>query len=142
MLVRREADRMIRIPSAKEVDLVELQVAVLARIQRYAVIDREREIAVLEEDDEVVKVLERAPSGGDDDGLAGRGDLLNEHPVVAVGTGDLEDLHTKLLTQVDGGFIERRGHRHASGFAGGLDQGAVLLGAHLRVERLLDVADV
>ena len=75
-------------------------------------------------------------------GLRVLGDLLDQHPVVDVRAGELEDLDTKFAAEVDGGLVERRRHGDAAGLADGVDQRRVVLVGQPGVERLLDVADV
>ena len=53
------------IAGAQKIDLVELQILILGRVERDAVVDGQGDVAVLEERHQIVQVLERAAAGGD-----------------------------------------------------------------------------
>ena len=105
-------------------------------------VQRQGDLPVREEGDEVVHILQAAPAGAGDDGLAGPGDLLDEYPVVHVRAGQLDDLHAQLLAEVHAGLVERGGHADAPVEPDLLGQLGEVLEAHLSVQGLLDVADV
>src|SRR6266511_108917 len=115
---------------------------VFRRIERDAMVDGQGNVAVVEELHQVVDVLERRAAGGDDHRLLRRGDLFDQHPVVQVRAGDLEDLDAELAAQIHGVLIERRGHADAVGLPDRLHQADVIFRRELRVQRFLDVADV
>lgn len=142
MFVAGPSDGVAGVAVAEEIDLVEFALAVLVRIGRNAVIDGERDVAVLEEGDDVVHVLERCGAEGDDAGFAGGGNALDEHPVVTVSAGDLDDREVEFHAPIDGLFVERGGHRDAATLTDGLDEGGVVGLGHPGVKNALDVADV
>ena len=142
VLMGGEADGVVGIAVAEEVDLVDFELGVFGGVDGDAVIDGERDVAVGEEGDDVVDVLERGAAGGDDDGLLGLGDLFDEHPVVDVGAGDLDDGDAEFDAEVDGALVEWRGHGDAAGFADGLDEGCEMLVGEAGVEGFFDVADI
>lgn len=142
VLVRRVPDHMVGKPALEEIDLVQLQFVVLRGIQRYAVVDRQGDVPVLEENHEVVEVLQRKTACGDDDRFSRPGDLFDQGPVVQVGACDLDDLDPELDAKIDGFFIERRGHCDATALSYGRHKRNEMLGGHVRIDGLLDIADV
>ena len=70
---------MSGIAVAQEVDLVQLQLVVLGRIERDAVIDRERDVAVVEERDQIVHVLAATSRRSTRSPASRLGDLLDQH---------------------------------------------------------------
>lgn len=122
LFVRRETDDIVRIASAQEIDLVELDFVVFGRVERDAVVDRQRNAAAIEELDQVVDILQRRATGGDDDRLFGGRNLLDQDPVVDVRTGDLDELDAKLDAKLHRDFIERRRHGDAACLSDGVDQ--------------------
>ena len=63
-------------------------------------IDCQRNTAVGEELDEVVDILQRGAAGRDDDRFLGGGDLLDQDPVVEIGTCQLEDVDAEFDAQI------------------------------------------
>ncbi len=140
--VRRQADDVVGIAPSEIVDLIEVEVAVLGRIERDAMIERERNIAPLEKAHQVVEVLFRGAAGRDDHRAARARDLLQQRPVVHVGAGDLDDRHIEFDAEVDRGLVERRRHRDAAQAADFLDQAREIGFRQLGLLRLLDVTEV
>ena len=105
-------------------------------------VDRQRDIAVLEERDQVVEILQRDPPVETMTGLRvlaifsiSNQSFRSELAILMIGNAEL-------AAEVDRLLVERRGHGDAGGLADGFDQrGEVVLG-QLRVERFLDVANV
>ena len=126
----------------QEVDLVELQVAVLAGVERDAMVDCQRDVAVLEERNQIVQVLERAAPSGHDDGFAG----------VAIFSMSIQSLPSELAILMI--WTPSSWHRSTEASSNGeaiVTQPALRVASTsvpyssariLRVERLLDVADV
>lgn len=105
-------------------------------------IDCEGDVAVREESDDVVHVFEGGTASGDDGGLLGAGDLFDEHPVIEVGAGDLDDGNAEFDTEVDRALVEGSGGGDAARLTDGLDEGGVLVVGEAGVEGLLDVTEV
>ena len=82
-------------------DLVDFKIAFFAGIDGNAVIDREGNVPVLKEDDEIIEVLERSAACGANDRLARLGDPLDQDPVVHVGTGQLDYRQRQLHAKID-----------------------------------------
>ena len=75
-------------------------------------VDRQRDIAVFKEGNHIIHILKRRSSEGDDAWLSGRGNLLQQHPVVGIRAGDLDDRKVELNAPVHRFLVERRGHRN------------------------------
>jgi hypothetical protein len=105
-------------------------------------VDRQGNVAIGEELDQVVDVLQRRAAGGHDDRLARGGDLFDQDPVVEVGTGELDDLDAEVVAQVDRRFVKGRGHRDAAALADRCHQNGIFVPCQAGVEGFLDIADV
>ncbi len=130
------------IAAAEKVDLIEFDVAVLGGIERDAMIDGQRDMAIVEKRDQVIEVLEGRAASGDDDRLFRLCHLFDQNPVGTVRTGKFEDGDSELAAEVNRILIEWSCHRDATGFADGLYQSGEVLRLEARVERFLDVADI
>ena len=142
ILVARPADGMAGIAVFKEIDLVEFAFGVFVRVGRHTVVNRQGNVAVFKEGDDIVHILERSGAKGDDAGLAGSRDALEQQPVVGIGTGDLDDRHVEIDAPIDGFFVERGCHGNAAALFDGLDHDGVVFLGHLGVHHALDVADI
>ena len=142
VLVGGQADHMAWVAVAQVIDLVEEQLAILARIQRDAVVECQRDIALFEERHQVIKVFFRSAAGGGNGGTASRGNLLDQCPVVHVRAGQLDDGHVEFHTQIHRGLIERRCHRNAAEVSDFFDHAREVGLAQFGVFGLLDVAQL
>jgi hypothetical protein len=138
----RKADRGPGVSIAQIIDLVQFEFMILGGIERHAVVERNRDIAVSEERHDIVNVLEGRTSGREGDGLAGFRDFLNEKPVIDVGTRKLDQVKVEFLAEVYGGLIEGGRGGEQTAIADGGDQGRILAVIQTGVQGLLDVADV
>ena len=77
-------------------------------------VDRQRDVAVLEERDEVVEVLQRRSAGAGDDRFARFGGPFDKRPIVEIGAGELDERKSELDAQVDALFVERSSTRDAT----------------------------
>ena len=84
----------------------------------------------------VVEFAEAGHAGGDDQGLAGGGGLLDQRQVVVFEAGDLVGRGAEILQEVDGGFVKGRAEADQAQLAGALHDRAVPLpgGVGLLVE--------
>lgn len=135
-------DGNMRIAVAQEIDLVHFQIAVLGGIEGNAMIEGEGNVAVLKKGDQIVNVLQGGTAGGSDDRFASLGDLLDQEPIVQVGTGQLDDLHAQRHAQIHGTFIERSGAGQHARFANGRNQSGVIVRGQRGLQGLFDVTDV
>ena len=120
IFVRREADNVIGIALSQEIDLVQLQFAVLRRIDRNAMIERKGNVPTIEKRNEVVHIAKRSAPRRSDYRLTGLRYLLDENPVIAVRAGNLENRNAELTAEIDRAFIKRRRQRQASSVANSL----------------------
>src|SRR5208282_2869678 len=127
---------------AQEIDLVHLQLVIFRGIERNAMIDRQRNVPVVKKPHQVINVLEGGSASRNNDRLLGLGDFFDQHPVVQVGAGDLEDLDAEFAADIDRALVEGRGHGNTTGLADTFHQRGVFVEVELSVEGLLDVADV
>lgn len=102
----RKADRGPGVSIAQIIDLVQFEFMILGGIERHAVVERNRDIAVSEELHDIVNVLEGGSPSREGDGLAGFRDFFNEKPVIDVGACKLDQVEIEFLTEIYGGLIE------------------------------------
>ena len=74
---------------------------ILVWIGRHTMIDSQRDTSIFEEGHHIVHILKRGAAKGDDAGLARPSNLLEEHPVVGVSAGDLDNRQVEFHTPVD-----------------------------------------
>ncbi|MNJ32546.1 hypothetical protein D3C77_272130 [compost metagenome] len=142
VLVGGQTNDMARVAIAQVVDLIQMQFVILAGVERNAVVDGQRDIALFKVADNVIQILLRCTTGGDDGRAARRCNFLDQRPVVHVGTGDLEDGHVEFDTQINRCLVERRGHGNATQIPDFLDHSRKFSLAELGVFGFLDVAQL
>ena len=143
VLVGREADGVVGVAVAQEVDLVQLQLVVLGRVDRDAVVDARSGMLRFSKN-----VTRSSMSLSDEppvETITGlrvlailsirNQSLRSELAILMIWTPELD-------AEVDRLLVERRGHGDAAALADRLDEGRELSLRQLGVERLLDVADV
>src|SRR5688500_2368371 len=95
-------------------------------------VERERYVAPLEEDDHVIEVLLRSTACGNDYRPPGRSNLLQQYPVVHVRACYFDDREVELDAKINGIFIERRRHGDASAIFHLLDHPREIVAGELR----------
>ena len=94
-------DHMIGVPFPQEINLVQLGFRIFMRICSHTVVQRQRYIAMLKKHDQIIKIFLRHPAGRNNDRPACFGNFFQQHPVVIVCAGHLDDRHVELDTPVN-----------------------------------------
>src|SRR5215471_2514275 len=131
---------MFRISASQIVDLVEVEFIIVGGVQRYAVIDSQRDVSPFKEVDQIIEVFLRCAPGRDDHWPPRPRDLLQQRPIVHIRARDLYDGHVEVDTEVHRRLIERRGHGQTRDLLDLVHETGEILLAELRRLRLLDVA--
>src|SRR5580700_10038047 len=105
VFVCRQPDDMFWVSTPQIVDLIELKLVIFGGVEAHTMIDRYRNRAAFEERDDVIEGLLGCATRRDDDRAPRGCDLLEERPIVDVGTRHLDDRKIKLDTAIDGGFV-------------------------------------
>jgi len=142
VFVRGKANDVVRVALAQVVDLIELQIVVFRGVERDAVVQGQWNVAFFEEADHVVEVFFGRAAGRGDDREFLRGDLFDQRPVGNVGTGNLDDGHAEFNAQIDGAFVEWRGHGDGGQLADFRYHARKIRLGQFGVFRFLDVTDV